>query len=148
MTAPRSSRRRVLTGLLGLGAWVVGLPRAQATVATVGSHDPMVSSLRALLRHADSAVTVGEAYRRVAPEECAGDRLVELIEARCGGRAFEGDRQTVRHRLSHAIHQDFVDAHVVRVQGWVLSVTEARLCALAAIVLGPAGRRPATGRRR
>jgi F420-0:gamma-glutamyl ligase len=32
--------------------------------------------------------------------------------------------------LAQRVQQDFVDGHVVHVDGWVLSLTEARQCAL------------------
>jgi hypothetical protein len=35
--------------------------------------------------------------------------------------------------LQRRIRQDFVEEKVVKLQGWILSATEARLCALTAL---------------
>jgi hypothetical protein len=35
--------------------------------------------------------------------------------------------------LQQQIRQDYVEERVVKLQGWILSVTEARLCALTAL---------------
>jgi hypothetical protein len=35
--------------------------------------------------------------------------------------------------LQQQIRQDYIEERVVKLQGWILSVTEARLCALTAL---------------
>lgn len=37
--------------------------------------------------------------------------------------------------LARQVHRDFTDGHVVQVNGWVLSLTEARVCAVVALDL-------------
>ena len=41
--------------------------------------------------------------------------------------------QTLRQRISNRVRNDFAEGAVINVEGWVLSVTEAHLYALAAL---------------
>lgn len=41
--------------------------------------------------------------------------------------------QALRRKITERIQGDFADEHTIGVDGWVLSVTEAWLCALVAI---------------
>jgi hypothetical protein len=36
----------------------------------------------------------------------------------------------IQARLNSNVHDDFKNAHIVVIKGWVLSITEARQCAL------------------
>jgi hypothetical protein len=91
--------------------------------------------LAALDRRA-SAAEVGRAYLAGVPQEanraCLVDALTDGLGAQgCHlGRVGKAD---LRAALARQIRQDFADRQVVRVDGWVLSVTEARLAGLAAL---------------
>jgi len=84
--------------------------------------------------HQSSAKVVGLEYLRGVPGEATETRLVSLIcsghgkppPIGCGPRA-------IREWASARSRDDFGAGRVVEVQGWVLSATEVRLCALAAL---------------
>jgi hypothetical protein len=130
-------RRDFLTSLVWLGALGAHPSRSWATPAARRTSDPVASRLVALLRHPESAVVIGTAYLRLAADERRPDRLARAIESRCGGRVLDGDRDARRRCLSEGVRRDFAEGRVVRIDGWLLSVTEARLCALAALVAHP-----------
>ena len=82
---------------------------------------------------------VGREYLRSVPEEEDARLLVDLI---CSGQAVGradlvgADLKELREWLRHQQRQEFEHGRIVKVQGWILSETEARLCALAALVYG------------
>lgn len=93
--------------------------------------------LTSVLKRKRSARTVGKEYLRRAPEEA--DRLL-LVNAICGSdcelqRALlDGDDGRLRIAVRNRLRRDFADGRTVLLDGWLLSRTEARLCALATIV--------------
>jgi hypothetical protein len=135
MKAPPCDRRRFLAGLVGLGVVSLRPPGARAGPRTEPAAGSTAPALAEVLRHRASAVAVGEAYLRVARHEREPRCLVRLIEVRCGELVFEARGEALRRCLARRIRQDFAEGQVVEVQGWVLSATEARLCALAALLL-------------
>jgi hypothetical protein len=91
--------------------------------------------LTAWLRHARSAAVVGREYLKIAPREADAAVLRHLIGddramAAATGRA---SARAMREHLRTRARQDFEDGRIVTLQGWILSVTEARLCALVAL---------------
>jgi hypothetical protein len=127
-------RRRFLAHLLSLGALGASPPGARAA-SNPAPDDPVASMLSRLLGHRESAVVVGRAYLRLAPDARDPARLVDLLSASCDGLALDADVDTLRRRLGHRIRRDFTEDRVVDVDGWRLSLTEARLCGLAALLL-------------
>jgi molybdopterin biosynthesis enzyme len=77
-------------------------------------------------------ISVGRAYLDQAPEEADAARLRRLLDL-----AAEVSAQTLpgpeKERLAMRQCEDFRTGETVLVQGWVLSRTEARLYALAAL---------------
>ena len=69
------------------------------------------------------------------PEEKNADNLVELITHAAGDPLVIHDatdaelRAWIRRRQA----QDFASEHIVKLDGWLLSATEGRLCALAVL---------------
>jgi hypothetical protein len=89
--------------------------------------------LRRLLRHPDSARAVGAAYRRTFPAEADPPKLTGLLlsslsldEARLARQSDASLRALVVARMRN----DFAAGHTATIDGWILSRTEARLCAL------------------
>jgi hypothetical protein len=85
-----------------------------------------------LFRHPDSARAIGAAYLALHPEEANADDLVKLIsdvpeDPMVTLHASDAELRTwVRRRQAH----DFASGHIVKLDGWLLSATEGRLCAL------------------
>jgi hypothetical protein len=73
-----------------------------------------------------SAAMMGKAYMELAPSEIDESSLVR-------GVGFDLDRFSWA-ALERRIEGDFASGRTVRLDGWVLSLTEARLYALAALI--------------
>ncbi len=93
------------------------------------------SRLVSALRSKASAAAVGRAYLETVSDEATVERLSALIagELQDGALASIGD-DGLRERLAAVRRRDFEREHVVVVRGWVLSRTEARLCALSCLM--------------
>ncbi|NBB73477.1 MAG: hypothetical protein GVY35_07350 [Bacteroidetes bacterium] len=82
-------------------------------------------ALRATLGDFASIHALGRRYRAVHPEE---DRRAALVEVLRG--AIGPGLGSVRDRLDARVRADFAQGRTVQLDGWILSVTEARQCAL------------------
>ena len=88
-----------------------------------------------MLPNLASAQVIGEAYLRAGRAgEASAERLMALIFAGQSPAAVTGAE--FRAFIGHRLQRDFADGAVVKVDGWMLSVTEARLCALAVVAAG------------
>ena len=84
-----------------------------------------------------AARTVGHAYLRETPQEYNVDILTEMILR--SGTAFSQrldalSEKNLNANLRNLITEDFTSGNTVHVDGWVLSRTEARICALCALL--------------
>ncbi len=123
------------TGLAAAAAWLGGLPRSRRLGPGTGL-DPALR-LVGCLDHRESARTVGRACLAAQAARPSVAQLVEDIappgSAMRASLARPGDAE-LRAALRSAVRRDFALGEVVRVDGWFLSKTEARLCMLAARV--------------
>lgn len=114
------TRRRavvILSGCWGM-AWLAGLP----TVDSSASFQSLTrQSLKQWLRALPGASQVGLAYLQTHPGDADHDRLLASV-------AGESPATLVKRQ-----RDDFNLGRTVTIRGWVLSQTEARLCALAAL---------------
>ena len=139
MRKARGMNRREFLALSLGGACAVFLQARRSRTATAGlpRQDPLHARLSGLLRHTDSARIVGREYLHRYPQEATVPGLLDLIAADGTGRQAALSRVAdaeLRALLDHEMRRDFSDEKVVQLQGWILSVTEARLCALMALV--------------
>jgi hypothetical protein len=101
--------------------------------------DPVARRLSHFFGDALSASVVGREYLRSNPSEAGAPRLVDLICLASSARRAEigaADDETLRRLVLLQQRRDFEEGRVVEVRGWILSETECRLCALAALVSG------------
>ena len=84
--------------------------------------------LVALFPHQASARVIGGKYLQQHPLEKNVRHLLEGIAV-----SAARDRELML-ALQQRIRKDYVEERVVKLEGWILSVTEARLCALTALV--------------
>ncbi len=133
--ARRVFLKTVATGLGALGFWRsggIGLAGPGAV-----ARDAVTAKLLESLRHRESAVLVGREYLRIVPSEGDTATLVELVcSSTLEAHRWVPDQnlEALGEWLRARQQDDFVRGRTVRVHGWVLSVTEARLCAVAALV--------------
>ncbi len=134
-TIPRRLFLRLVVGLSALG--LIRPARAWATLVEHTAPEPLASKLANAVIQKDSAAVVGREYLRRVPEEADVHRLVDGI-CSCYPVGREGliraGQQELRARLRDQQRQDFENGHIVKLQGWILSETEVRLCALAALL--------------
>lgn len=99
------------------------LPFAAAASVLAAAPSP-ADELIGLLGNRDAAIRLGEAYlAQHGPQSEAG--LREALRSRLGAETGAG--------LADAIAGDFAASRTVLVDSWLLSETECRLCALAAL---------------
>jgi hypothetical protein len=133
-----TTRRQVLRVLLGLGA-VCLVRRADLLTVDQGEGvDQLLSEkLTSLFHHKTSAAMIGLEYLRSRPNEADARQLTRLICSRWPGQLDErtfADARNIQKILLRQVREDFDKDRIVHVRGWILSETEARLSALAALV--------------
>jgi hypothetical protein len=120
------TRRLVLAGIAALG-----LP-----APSVHAGEALSSALRlyALTLPPVSARAIGRAYLARFPEEGEPIALTRLI---LEGMAFSeaqtlplGERK-LRAQVASRLRADFAEGRIAEIDGWLISRTEGRLCALA-----------------
>jgi hypothetical protein len=135
--------RRDSLRILGAAAALlpVGVGRG---LRLIGRGDPPGDArVRALLRtltDRDSAAVVGRVYLSGMPSEASPERLVRLLcHFGCGWRRglVTAPAEQLRRWMREAVRNDFETGQIVTVDGWQLSVTEARVCALVALCAAP-----------
>jgi hypothetical protein len=115
--------RRMLVRLLGLaGVAAAVTPGAAYALPRL----PTTGRLVALLADQASARQVGRAYLKAMPADSDRAQLLSQLAARL-------DHDPSRETYAACCRRDFAEGRTVTVNGWVLSQTEARLCALAAL---------------
>lgn len=72
----------------------------------------------------------GLAYRKTTKAEDDRTVLAKLLS----GNNAPNDKKAIRAALDDQVKQDFQTNKIVTVSGWVLSITEARQCALFSIL--------------
>lgn len=133
MTRNFSEDRRLILRLAASTAIIAATPAIWAGPARAGAGcgADVASRLAALIPHADSAARIGGRYLALTPAEADRGLLVASILGREEHEAV-GDA-VLRRVISDSRQRDFIDGNTVSVDGWVLSRTEARLCALVAL---------------
>lgn len=141
-------RRDLLRLAMGAAASLVVLPSFLATPLLRASHGsaerapadrlrrPAADAARRLagiLTDARSAAVVGRAYLQAYPEERSLPVLVETLCEEHPLALRSGTGPALRRSVTDAVRRDFERRDVVRVQGWVLSRTEARVAAVSAL---------------
>jgi hypothetical protein len=125
---PPTSRRAVLGAGVCLGAAAV---LSGAATAAPGLAARLVDTLD----RPSSAAALGRVVLEEAPEATVRRLVAELATSmgRSADDLVELDRDALRAALRAAREADFRAMRIVRVRGWILAATEARLCALAAL---------------
>ena len=131
-------RRLFLQMLLSLHVYAVSRP-AHAYAHKDASHclDPLPSKLAGFFVHKESAKKVGLEYLKSAPMEADVHLLSNLIcsfDEEYRAKLLRADARRFRELLRRRLMLDFEQDKIVMVHGWVLAVTETRICALTALL--------------
>ena len=130
----RVSRRTVIAGL---AAGIVGTAIGVRLYWPGGDNARAAGRLADMLRHPDSAARLGRLYLDEKPREADTALLVRLIGAARGPALPPPSPTTdeaLRADLEERTRNDFILGNTVAVDGWLLSLTEARLCALVSLL--------------
>lgn len=140
MNAPSDllDRRRFLTAALaGVGLLALRSMPLPGRLAPAGTPAFPAARLATLFAHAPSTHAIGRVYLRQVPAEGDVPTLARLIAASLSTGPAALARMSdaaLRHGIAQRIRQDFADGRIVDVDGWLLSVTEARLYAVTTLV--------------
>jgi len=133
------TRRSVLALLASCAAvlaWPASARRRPPIVRQDGPAD-VADRLAGLFRNRTSAMTVGRAYLRRHPDERTISALLGGLAAGADGLArtiAAGDPDRCRALVGARLRDDFACRRTVVLDGWIVSRTEARLCAVATLV--------------
>ena len=113
-----------------------GLAAGWRTPRPAARKDPRAAELAALLAGSPSARALGRSYLAGHPDEADAARLVDSLGALLppGARALPDGAIALRRSVREKVREDFETEHTVWVEGWLLARTEARLCALSALL--------------
>lgn len=75
---------------------------------------------------------IGLAYLKVKPKEAKINRLVDFLTVELSGKRIssKSSDKELDSLINYKIHNDFEKENIITVKGWLLSLTEARQCAL------------------
>ena len=103
-----------------------------SALGRAGGRESLGARLLRLFRSPASAAAIGRAYLQKSPREADEPRLLRLL-CSPGHRWQTANTRQLRLLIRQQQVEDFKQGRLVRVDGWMLSETEARLCALAAL---------------
>jgi hypothetical protein len=127
--------RRQFLGAAAAGAALTIIGAGASNAAELGAANPTHPSLLAALG-ADTVREIGHAYRADVPAESTPEALEATLRIQSGhyGQGVRHLRYltpaSLRMTMEERVRADFAAGRVVVVRGWILSVTEARECAL------------------
>ena len=99
--------------------------------------DPVAIKLSCFFSKKESASAIGSKYLKGAPQEADINVLVGRLCRHQAGvyrKILNADKVTVRKIILNQQREDFGQGRTLRVDGWILSETETRLCALSVLM--------------
>lgn len=125
-------QRRVFVHLAAYTAAAIAFPLLNGcgSSETATASKPLLFSQ---LVDVKTIVETGVAYRKTVPAEDEKSKLVNLLLADNHLTASSPTAQ-IKITLDNLVKDDFKTRKIVTVKGWVLSLTEARQCALFSIL--------------
>ena len=126
-------KRKEFIQLSAFATAAIRLPLLNSCNAPVS--DQAMAQLNFLSRLFDEQTikTTGASYLQKIPAEKSHNKLVQLL-ADGSSIAGSSDESAIHQYLEEKIKKDFDEGKTVMVNGWVLSVTEARQCALFSLI--------------
>ena len=130
----RSFDRRALLKMALAAGGVFGVGASWWQHASMQNR--LVLRLAGWVAASEDVTTIGRAYLAGQPEEAHRDTLTRLLARDLSLFPYGVSDDELRQRSRAKISGDFADADTLTVQGWILSRTELRLCALASLLRG------------
>ena len=128
------TRRSVMVTLVRAGALALTFGRQAGIAATSRlPADPVVAKLRSLLSDPVGARCIGQIYLSQSPAESDPTRLASMILSSLQLTPQDSlrlQRAALSKLFGAGVRADFAAGRTVVVDGWILSRTEARACAL------------------
>ena len=130
---PVTSADTVTRRVVIAGATIMAIAGGIVTGLDIDTSEAEAAVL-AVLRHREVAARVGAATLTSLPHN-RGTLLAQILDdlEMSVGEATRVSESEIRRKLSRRIYQDFAAGRTLKLDGWLLSVAEARLCALAAL---------------
>jgi hypothetical protein len=128
----RYTRRFALLSI-GCATGLSLMPQHVQALALRAAPDELAARLRTLLYDREAASRLGHLYVGQVPAEDDPRILARLVVALPEARQIDAiapDRSSLHERLDAQVRSDFAAGAIVQLDGWLLSRTEARLCAL------------------
>jgi hypothetical protein len=130
MSGSPSLRRRWLLGAVALGTMSIWGSSSHAAPRCENARARVRKKLVSLLHEPERARKLGTVYlqspfgRLAPPLELAETVLLEM--------GPDASTEAIRRDIVARIRRELLDVHVIGVDGWIISLTEAQLCGLAA----------------
>ena len=129
-------RRTFLQMLLGVSAATVAVSLLGRLPGTLGIDGAAFDLLRVFGNMA-SATAVGRAYLAAYPAQASVEALTESLVGELTAVTPQWrtlSKTELQAALRAQIRRDFAAERTVKLQGWLVSLTEAQLCGLAALI--------------
>jgi len=136
VTDPGTSRRRFLAGAAAAAVPIALAPlKPWRTLYEVTGAQGPAARLAGVLRPRRGARLLGRRALVALEGPSSRELTAQVVATLPGGTKALADASDdkLRGLLARSSHDDFAAERTVRCGGWVLSATEARLCALAAL---------------
>ncbi len=136
-----TTRRQFLQGSAAfLAAWWLGgcSPKAPEPGTGVAADAIAADRYDGFFSVRQAAEEIGHHYIEDYPAEAREDVLTDLIEQSLGAEGSQASTEQAQlgDQLRRVIRADFKAGRVAVLDGWLLSLTEVRLCALMALRAG------------
>lgn len=135
----RDLDRREFLAQLGAGAAAALAFSSAGPLGCGGPRDPLVGVLESLFDEVEAARVIGAAWLAAQPTPPAAEALLaEIADGRLeAARALAGsDPVALLAQLRERHRADFESGRTAEVRGWLLSLTEARVCGALAAASG------------
>ena len=127
-------KRRQFLYTLSFGVFEPILPEAKGLLKPESFRSTLAHpALLSYLGDEQEIWEIGATYRRLFPSENHSERLVDAIFSATSISTLPGN-QAGLERLEEQIRNDFTHGRTLEINGWYLSVLEARQCALFSIL--------------
>lgn len=115
--------------LSAFAAAAISLPLLHSCSPAAGERELSTPEFLSRLFDKKTIKEAGKAYLKKNPAENDEDKLIQLLSGN-GTIAKSADEKIIHQYLDQKIKEEFSAGKTILVKGWILSVTEARQCAL------------------